>query len=139
MGGGGPPRGRAGIEVFFKLLVGSGHFDALFADLTAATAAEIDFAQARARRAGDGRNAYGRRGSLREVAAEALDEGQAIELGQHDVDDGAVIRGGGGQQLRLLAVRAAVHGKAILLQTLHDERSDFRIILDHQDSHSCSV
>ena len=67
--------------------------------------------------------------------AEAFDEADAVELGQHDVDDHGVIVGGIGEGEAGLAVGGVVGGVARLLESAHDEGGDFGIIFDDENAH----
>src|SRR5215831_47831 len=73
------------------------------------------------------------RGQL--VPAELFDQGQPVQLGQHDVDDRGVVRDAQSQTEPVLTVAGVVDGKARLAETLHHEAGEGRIVLDDQNSH----
>src|SRR5581483_394442 len=64
------------------------------------------------------------------LLAQTLDEAEAVELGEHDVDDGGVVLGGGGEDVGFLAIGGAVDGEAALFEAVDHKRSDFGVILD---------
>ena len=74
-------------------------------------------------------------GSADFFGAEAMDQAEAVELGQHDVHHGGVIGGGFGKDKALLAVGAAVHGVAGLLESFDNKGSNFVVVLDDQYAH----
>ena len=68
--------------------------------------------------------------------AQRLHQGQAVELGEHDVDDGRIVRDRPGHEQAFLAIRAVVYRKAALLETIDQEGGDLLVIFHHEDSHN---
>ncbi len=69
------------------------------------------------------------------LGAEVADEADAVEFGQHDIDDGGVVGGGGGDGHGVFAVGGMVHGEASLAQAIYDEGGDLRVIFHHENTH----
>jgi len=69
------------------------------------------------------------------LGAEALDELEAVKTGQHDIDDGGVVGGGGGEIEGGTAVMADIDGEPALTESVGDERSDLGIVLDYEEAH----
>jgi hypothetical protein len=67
--------------------------------------------------------------------AQSFHETDAVELRQHDVDDGRVVIGRFDQRQTRLAIRRVVNRVTGLLETTGDERGDFGIIFDDEDAH----
>src|SRR5437660_7309596 len=67
--------------------------------------------------------------------AQLLDQAQAVELRQHDVNHRRVVRRRGRQRQAVFAIGGVVHGEAALLQPLDDKRGDLFVVLNDQDAH----
>src|ERR1051325_1444389 len=66
---------------------------------------------------------------------QCLHQRESVELGQHDVDHGRVVRNRLGHFQAALPVRTMVHGKAALLQSVRNERTDLLVILNDENAH----
>jgi hypothetical protein len=69
------------------------------------------------------------------LGAELADEGDAVEFREHDIDDGGVVGGGGGEVEGVFAVGGMIDGEASLAQAIYDEGGDLRVIFHHEDTH----
>ncbi len=78
-------------------------------------------------------------GDLDALGAPALDDAEAVELGQHEVDDGGVERGGAAHLAAFLAVDADVDGVAGFAQTLGDKGGDLCVIFEKENFHNITV
>ena len=74
-----------------------------------------------------------RRGDF--LLAQEPQQGQAVELGQVEVEHRGVVRDGFRQVQPRLAVAGVIDGKAVLLQPVDDERGDLGIIFDDEHTH----
>ena len=66
----------------------------------------------------------------------AVDQAQAVEARQHDVDDGGVVRPARREIEPVHAVVGDVHGVAFLPQARGDELGDAAIVFDDEDAHA---
>jgi hypothetical protein len=73
------------------------------------------------------------------TGAHPIDEGQPVDLRQHDVHDRDVVRGARRQLEPALAVRGDVHGVARLSQPLADEIGNRRVVLDDEQPHDVDL
>lgn len=69
------------------------------------------------------------------LGAELADEGDAVEFREHDIDDGGVVGGGGGEVEGVFTICGVVDGEASLSQAIYDEGGDLRVIFHDEDTH----
>jgi hypothetical protein len=74
-------------------------------------------------------------GGVHLFGAHLFDQCQAASPGQHEIDDGRIVRFRQGEAETLLAVRGVVHGIPRRSQPLDDERGDLDVIFYQQNSH----
>ena len=74
-------------------------------------------------------------GSLNALAADAFDDVQTRQRGQHQIHDDRIVVGRERHFQPLAAVFAQVDGIALLLKRALDEAADFGLIFDDQDAH----
>jgi hypothetical protein len=74
-------------------------------------------------------------GSAHAAASQLLDEGEALEPGQHHVHDRDVVRSGEGPLEARGAFRSPIDREARFLQALGHEAGDGVVVLDDQDAH----
>jgi hypothetical protein len=67
---------------------------------------------------------------------ESLNQGQPVELGQHDIDDGSVIRNRLRHLVAAFTIGAMVDGLAAFFQSINHESGYLPIILDHENAHN---
>jgi hypothetical protein len=77
-----------------------------------------------------------RHGRLEAVAAQGLQDVEAVALGQHHVEDHEIPGGSVGRALyRLVAVRRHLHGVPFLFEAFANEARDLSIVFHHEDPH----
>ena len=72
------------------------------------------------------------------VLAQLAEQRKAVELRQHDVEHRRVVSDRAGQRETLFTVGRMIHGEAILLQPVDDERGDLAVIFNYQHAHNSS-
>jgi hypothetical protein len=70
---------------------------------------------------------------------ELLAHGEAVEDGEHDVEDDGVVGPGPGLPQALAAVRGGGDGEAGVLEALTEQVAHLGVVLDHQDLHGARV
>ena len=73
---------------------------------------------------------------LEAVAPPVLQESEAVNLGQHQVEDDGVVLGGAGLEIALLAVVGHIDGETLFLQTLAEDAGERLVVFDEQHTHS---
>jgi len=71
-------------------------------------------------------------------APPAVEHGDAVELGQADVEDHGIIRFGIAEEVAFLAVKSAVNGIAGIFKRLDDLPVEVLIVLYHEKPHGIS-
>ena len=72
---------------------------------------------------------------LEAFAPPVLQEGEAVNLGQHEVEDDGVVLGGAGLEIALLAVVGDIDRKPFLLQSLPQGPAERLVVFDQQHPH----
>ena len=69
------------------------------------------------------------------LGAPALDDAEAVELGQHEIDDGGVVGVFGAELAALLAIGADIDHIAGFAQAFGNKGGDFRVIFKEKNFH----
>ena len=72
---------------------------------------------------------------LRPSRRQLLQQGQAVDLGQHEVEDDHVVVRGPGLEIAFFAVGGTVHGEALFLEPLPEGPGQGRVVFNQEHAH----